>query len=163
MGTVAPGVVGRDRASAATLIGIDAVRIVLGCPVPGRGPRLFRRRDPWRRFNTRRGASSCRVPAIDVRAPSSLPGAGVPNLRSRRTMSIHRRVAGRPPSAMARPLCRGHNRRKGAWKPPWWYVLSLEHRRRSYFPPVADVRVTGAISAAELAAHATPGARKSIP
>jgi hypothetical protein len=41
-------------------------------------------------------------------------------------------------------------------KPPWWYVLALEHRRRSYFPPGNDVRVSAAMSAAELAAHATP-------
>ncbi|MFZ0530821.1 MAG: hypothetical protein WAL91_09815, partial [Propionicimonas sp.] len=50
-------------------------------------------------------------------------------------------------------LFRGHNRRKAAMRPPWWYVVSLERRRRGYFPSDADVRVNGKASASELAQH----------
>nr|WP_246454533.1 HNH endonuclease signature motif containing protein [Leucobacter denitrificans] len=32
----------------------------------------------------------------------------------------------------AQALCRTHNRSKGAITPPWWYVLGLERRRRTY-------------------------------
>lgn len=146
-----------------TLIGIAAVLIVLGCPVPGRGPRLFQRQDPWRRFKYEarrvvmsRAGDRCegsvflawgRCAEAAVEADHVYPWSG----------------GGPTTVSNGQALCRGHNRRKGAWKPPWWYVLSLEHRRRSYFPPATDVRVTAAISAAELAAHVRPGARKSIP
>ena len=43
-------------------------------------------------------------------------------------------------------LCKAHNRSKGASTPPWWYVLGLERRRRSYFPVDADVRVLAVMS-----------------
>jgi hypothetical protein len=44
-------------------------------------------------------------------------------------------------------LCKNHNRHKGNLRPPWWYVLGLERRRRSYFPVGEAVRVSAAISA----------------
>jgi len=48
-------------------------------------------------------------------------------------------------------LCKAHNRHKGNFRPPWWYVLGLERRRRSYFPAGAPVRVSAAIGADERA------------
>lgn len=127
--------------------------LVLTCPIPGRGPRLFQRQDPWRLFKgeARRavmthaggrcegavffGWGRCPDAAAEVdhvypwsRGGPTIPGNG-------------------------QALCRGHNRRKAAIRPPWWYVLSLEHRRRSYFPSDADVRVNGKASASELASH----------
>jgi hypothetical protein len=45
-------------------------------------------------------------------------------------------------------------------RPPWWYVLSLERRRRSYFPEGVDVRVSAVMSAADLAAHAITPSRR---
>ena len=57
-------------------------------------------------------------------------------------------------------LCSAHNRRKGAMRPPWWYLLGLERRRRSYFPEGADVRVSAVASAEDLAAHATKLTRR---
>ena len=53
-------------------------------------------------------------------------------------------------------LCRGHNRSKGAMRPPWWYVLGLERRRRSYFPAGADVRVFAVMSDDDRAARTAP-------
>ena len=121
---------------------MGAVFLVVGCPMPGRGPRFFQRRDPWRRFKyeARRVVMSradqrcegtaflvwgrCSETATDADHvyPWSRGGPTVPN--------------------NGQALCSGHNRNKGAMRPPWWYVLSLERRRRSYFPPGADVRVS---------------------
>ena len=63
--------------------------------------------------------------------------------------------------ANGQALCRGHNRSKGAMRPSWWYVLSLEHRRRRYFPSGLEVRVSGKIGARELAQH-TVAAKRSV-
>lgn len=43
-------------------------------------------------------------------------------------------------------LCRRHNRSKSNMAPPWWYVLTLERRRKGYFPEGFDVRVSGAMT-----------------
>ena len=45
--------------------------------------------------------------------------------------------------------------------PPWWYVLSLERRRRAYFPQGADVRVLAVMSSEEAAARTTTAAARS--
>ena len=37
--------------------------------------------------------------------------------------------------------------------PPWWYVLSLERRRRAYFPQGLDVRVFAVMSSEEASAR----------
>jgi hypothetical protein len=58
-------------------------------------------------------------------------------------------------------LCAGHNRSQGAMTPPWWYVLSLERRRRSYFPQGTDVRVFAVMSSEEAAARTTTAASRS--
>ncbi|WP_217995891.1 HNH endonuclease [Kribbia dieselivorans] len=51
-------------------------------------------------------------------------------------------------------LCRRHNQAKRNVTPPWWYVLSLERRRRGYFPEGANVRVSAAMSRREREARA---------
>ena len=51
-------------------------------------------------------------------------------------------------------LCRDHNRRKSNLSPPWWYVLALEKRRRSYFPEGVDVRVRAVMSDSDREARA---------
>lgn len=53
-------------------------------------------------------------------------------------------------------LCRAHNRSKAALTPPWWYVLGLEWRRRSYVAPGAPIRVVAAMDAAEREQRARP-------
>lgn len=146
-----------------TLIGIAAFLIVLGCPMPGRGPRLFRPQDPWRRFKYEarhiimsRAGDRCEGSVFLAWGRWAEPAVESDQVYpwSRGGPTTIQQWPGAVPRAQ--PL-------KGAWKAPWWYVLSLEHRRRSYFPPATDARITAAISAAELAAHATPRARQSIP
>ncbi len=63
--------------------------------------------------------------------------------------------------ANAQPLCHGHNQSKGAMRPPYWYVLSLEHRRRRYFAPGAEVHVSGRVTTGELAQH-TVAPRRTV-
>jgi hypothetical protein len=58
-------------------------------------------------------------------------------------------------------LCAAHNRSKGAMNPPWWYVLSLERRRRGYFPEGADVRVFAVMGAGDRAARPTVAGSRS--
>lgn len=58
-------------------------------------------------------------------------------------------------------LCVAHNRSKGAMNPPWWYVLSLEHRRRGYFPEGADVRVFAVMGVEDTAARASAAGSQS--
>lgn len=138
------------------LLAVVAAVLVFTCPMPGRGPRLSQKPDPWRRFKygTRRLVMSRAGDRCE--GPVFLAWG---RCRNRATEADHiypwsRGGATSPRNGQA--LCAGHNRRKAAMKPPWWYVLALEHRRRSYFPPGNDVRVSAAMSAAELAAHATP-------
>ena len=57
-------------------------------------------------------------------------------------------------------LCRDHNRRKSNATPPWWYVWSLERRRRAYFPGDADIRVLATMSLKDQAARAAWTNRK---
>lgn len=73
-------------------------------------------------------------------------------------MSTRMREVDRPSPATVRHYAVGHNRHKGAMRPPWWYLLSLERRRHSYFPPGADVRVFATMSESDIEARATtPG------
>ena len=128
---------------------IGALLLVVGAPLPGRGPRTFQRQDPWRRFKHEarrvvmsRAGHRCEGPVflawgrcneVATEADHVYPWArGGPTVPSN-----------------GQALCRGHNRNKGSWRPPWWYVLSLERRRRSYFTPGEDVRVSALMSAAD--------------
>lgn len=134
--------------------------LVLTCPIPGRGPRLFQRQDPWRLFkgDARR--------AVMARAGGRCEGAvffgwGRCPDAAIEVDHVYPWSRGGPTiTANGQALCRGHNRRKAAMRPPWWYVLSLEHRRRGYFPTDADARVSGKISASELAQHTTAPKRQ---
>ena len=137
-----------------------AAGLVLACPLPGRGPGAFARRDPWRAFKyelrravmTRAGhrceaglflvVGRCRRPAVEADHvyPWSKGGATV--------------------IGNGQALCTLHNRRKGNVTPPWWYLVALESRRRRYFPVGADVRVRAALTAVDRAARARDGQMK---
>jgi hypothetical protein len=134
---------------------VFAAILVLVCPMPRRGPRLLQRQDSWRRF---KGEARREVMS---RAGNRCEGAVFlvwGRCRDAATEVDHiypwSRYGPTTPSN-GQALCGGHNRRKGAMRPPWWYVLSLERRRRSYFPPDGDVRVNAQMSNAELATHVT--------
>lgn len=133
--------------------------LVITYPIPGRGPRLFQRRDPWRLFKGEarravmtRAGGRCEGSSFLVWGRCSDDATQVDHVYpwSRGGPTV-------PTNGQA--LCRAHNRNKAAMRPPWWYVLSLENRRRGYFPPGVDVRVSGKVSAGELAQHAIASKR----
>ncbi len=132
---------------------ISLAVLVLVCPIPGRGPRLFQRLDPWRRFKGE--ARRAVMTRAGGRCEGSLFLAWVrcPDDATEVDHVYPWSRGGPTTPANGQALCHGHNRSKGAMRPPWWYVLSLEHRRRGYFPPDEDVQVDGKISASELAEH----------
>ncbi|MBA3020730.1 HNH endonuclease [Propionicimonas sp.] len=137
------------------VIGIFALIYALVLPIPGRGPRILQKQDPWRRF---KGDARRQIMA---RAGNRCEGARFLSWRrcpDPATEADHvypwSRYGPTTPSN-GQALCSGHNRSKGAMRPPWWYLLALEHRRRSYFPPDADVRVQARMRNAELATHLT--------
>lgn len=135
----------------ASLWGILLVLGALGAvasPLPGRGPRGSAR-DPWRgfRFAVRErvvsraggrceghvffGWGRCSADAVEV--DHVYPWAkGGPTVVSN-----------------GQALCRDHNSRKGSVRPPWWYVLGLERRRRKYFPVGESVRVIATMTPEE--------------
>lgn len=135
--------------------------LVLTGPIPGTGPRRFQRRDPWRLFkgDARR--------AVMARAGSRCEGSifliwGRCPDEATEVDHVYPWSRGGPTIAgNGQALCRGHNRSKAAMRPPWWYVLTLEHRRRSYFPPGIAVHVNGRISADELAQHTAAPKRQA--
>jgi hypothetical protein len=142
---------------------IAVLLLLLVSPMPGRGPRVFQRRDPWRgfRFAARRAVLNraggrcegtlllawwrCRAKAVEV--DHVYPW-------SRRGPTIE---------SNGQALCRGHNRRKSNLRPPWWYVLSLERRRVGYFPPGAKVRVLARMNADDRAARNVWMHRRRVP
>ncbi len=129
-------------------------------PLPHRGPSFLQKQDSWRRFQGE--------PRRQIMARAGHRCEGAVFLAWGRCPDEATEVDhiypwsryGPTTPGNAQALCSGHNRRKGAWRPPWWYVLSLERRRRSYFPPDADVRVLARVPNSELAMHATQAPRR---
>ena len=57
-------------------------------------------------------------------------------------------------------LCRDCNRTKSNKTPPWWLVVSLERRRRAYYPAGTSVRVSAAMTDADRAVRAAAAERR---
>lgn len=140
-------------ALAPIVVPIALAMLVLAMPMPGRGPRAFQRRDPWRGFKYgprrtvfARAQGRCEAARFIVwgRCPSPATEADhvYPWSRSGPTVLSN-----------GQALCRGHNRSKSNLRPPWWYVRGLERRRAAYFPADADRRVVARMSAEDRAAR----------
>ena len=136
-----------------TLVLLGVLFVLVLSPLPGRGPRMWQRRDLWRgfKFGTRRAVLDragrrCEAPMFlawgRCRAPATEVDHIYPWSRGGPTVLSN-----------GQALCRTHNRQKANLRPPWWYVLSLERRRAAYFPPGATVRVLGRMNADERAAR----------
>jgi hypothetical protein len=141
---------------------IAAAMVVIACPLPGRGPRLFQRHDPWRRFkHVSRDVVMSRAGHRCEGATFLVWGRCTEDAVEADHVYPHSR---RGPTVLSngQALCRGHNKHKGSWSPAWWYLLSLEHRRRSYFPAGADVRVFATMTDTEIQARAT-ALKKKLP
>lgn len=145
------------------LLAVSVVVVVLlAAPLPGRGPRMFTGKDPWRGYRfglrgavMRRAGGRCEAAAFlawgRCREAATQVDHVYPWSRGGPTIVSN-----------GQALCRDHNRRKSNLRPPWWYVLALECRRAGYFPPGVDVRVRGRMSPSERAARLTrpaPGNR----
>lgn len=127
--------------------------LLAGSPLPGRGPRLFQRRDPWRgfKFALRRtvmdfASGRCEAPVFlawgRCRAAATEVDHVYPWSRGGPTVVSN-----------GQALCRDHNRRKSNLRPPWWYVLALERRRKAYYPPGTGARVLARMNAEERSAR----------
>jgi hypothetical protein len=134
---------------------VGVLLLVLTLRMPGRGPRMFQRRDPWRGFKfasrravLERAGGRCEGPLLLVwgrcRAAASEVDHIYPWSRGGPTIVSN-----------GQALCREHNRRKSNLRPPWWYLVSLERRRAGYIPPGTETRVFARMNADELASRQT--------
>jgi len=139
---------------------IVCVMIVLAAPMPGRGPGLLQRRDPWRGF--RYGARRAVFERADGRCEGSRFVAwGRCPAQASEADHIYPWSRGGPTVVSnGQALCRRHNQGKSNVRPPWWYVRALERRRASYFPSGATVHVVARMNADDRAARALPSRRK---
>lgn len=142
------------RAYVPLFVSLGVLLVLLASPMPGRGPRMFQPRDPWRgfKFATRRAVMTraggrCEAPMLLAWGRCHDSATEVDH--------IYPWSRGGPTVVSnGQALCRTHNRRKSNLRPPWWYVLSLERRRTAYSPADVTVRVLGRMSASERATRA---------
>jgi hypothetical protein len=155
------GVVEGIRPMLPWLVLAGVVLLVVACPLPGRGPGFFSRRDPWRgfRFEARkavlaRAGNRCEAALVLAWGRCAHPAQEADHVYpwSRGGATV---------VSNGQALCTSHNRAKSNLVPPWWYVMSLERRRRSYFPPGMDVSVSGAMGEPDRAARQEWVARKA--
>lgn len=113
--------------------------LALTVPLPGRGPRG--KRDPWRSFKygarrevMERAGGRCEAAVILLWGRCDKPATDADH--------IYPWSKGGPTViANGQALCRTHNVGKGSRTPPWWMLVGLERRRRSYFPADKNPRV----------------------
>jgi len=142
-----------------------ALAVVVGTPMPGRGPGLLRRRDPWRLFKYAARRQVLDRAGHQCEAPTFLAW-GRCHEHATDADHVYAWSKGGPTIVSnGQALCKAHNRRKSNLAPPWWYLRGLERRRRGYFWPGDDVRVSARMSRSEIAARrpGSPGigARRS--
>ncbi|MCH1881940.1 HNH endonuclease signature motif containing protein [Agrococcus sp. ARC_14] len=134
------------------LIPLLLVVIVMRFPMLGRGPNSSRR-DPWRGFKFAartavmdRAGRRCEAGALLAWGRCGDPAVEVDHV-------IPWSRGGPTVVSNGQALCKAHNRSKGSWVPPWWYILGLERRRRGYVPAGSGVRVLAVMNDDERAAR----------
>lgn len=142
------------------LIPVAVFLVVATFPMLRRGPNSSVR-DAWRGFKyaprrtvLARAGDRCEGAAVIVWGRCSSPAVEVDHV-------FPWSRGGPTVVSNGQALCAAHNRPKGAMNPPWWYVLSLERRRRGYFPEGIDVRVFAVMGAEDVAARAAAPSRRS--
>jgi len=138
------------------LVPLLVVSIVGSFPMLGRGP-VSRRRDPWRGFKY--GARTEVMERAGGRCEGALFFAwGRCGRVAVEVDHVFPHSKGGPTVVSnGQALCKDHNRRKRDVTPPWWYVLALEKRRRTYFPEDAQVRVRAVMSETDVALRSRIG------
>lgn len=142
------------------LVPTAALLVTMSFPMLRRGPNSSSR-DEWRGFKyaprrtvLARAGERCEAPGFLAWGRCSSPAVEVDHV-------FPWSRGGPTVVANGQALCAPHNRAKGALNPPWWYVLGLERRRRSYFPDGVDVRVYAVMSPEEVAARASTATARS--
>jgi hypothetical protein len=142
------------------LVSGAAILGMIAFPMPRRGPNSSNR-DIWRGFKyaprqtvLSRASGRCEGAAFIAWGRCSAPAVQVDHV-------FPWSRGGPTVVSNGQALCAGHNRSKGAMTPPWWYVLSLERRRRTYFPEGVDARVFAVMTKEEVATRATTAASRS--
>ena len=128
--------------------------LLIASPLPGRGPRMLQRRDPWRGFRFADRQAVMARAGHRCEAPRLLAWGRCREVATEADHIYPWSRGGPTVMSNGQALCRDHNRRKSNLRPPWWYVLSLERRRAKYLPPGAEVRIRARMNADERAARA---------
>jgi hypothetical protein len=134
---------------------------LLSSPLPGRGPRMLQRRDPWRGFKFAARRRVMMRAGHRCEAPRLLAWGRCPNPATEADQVYPWSRGGPTVVSNGQALCRDHNRRKSNLRPPWWYVLSLERRRAAYVTPGVAIRVLARMNADERSARAARMDRRS--
>ncbi len=142
------------------IIPIILLIMILVLPLPGRGPGV-QKRDVWRgfKFEARRmvltrAANQCEAPLLF--------GWG----RCRRVADEVDHIypwskGGATIVSNGQALCKLHNRKKSNLTPPWWYVVGLERRRRTYYPTGTSVRISAKMGLDDRAGRARWNERRT--
>jgi hypothetical protein len=134
---------------------VFGVILAVIAPLPHRGPSLLQKQDPWRRFKGAARREVMERAGQRCEGPVFLAWGRCPDPATEADHVYPWSKYGPTVPSNGQALCSGHNRRKGSMRPPWWYVLALEHRRRSYCSSSKDVRVLARVPNVELATHVT--------
>ncbi len=120
---------------------IPVIALVLTFPMLGRGPKS-RKRDDWKEFRHKTRSEAMSRAGHRCEAPTFLYWGRCAE-EAVEVDHVFPWSAGGPTTlSNSQALCKKHNIAKGSRKPPWWYVLGLENRRRSYFPEGESVEVS---------------------
>lgn len=126
--------------------------LVLQLPAVGRGPRSTKR-DPWRGFKFAARAAVMDRAGGRCEAPLFFAWGRCSSLATDADHIMPWSRGGPTVVSNGQALCRGHNRSKSAFVPPWWYIHGLERRRRDYFSAGTSVRVLAVMDEADRAAR----------